>query len=614
MTCTIWLAGAALVLTPALALAGNPESLLPPIFANPAPAPAPAPRPSAAPRPAAPAAPVAGTASGGVPAAVAVPGAANDSNLLPTAVPKDLPSIEELEKMDTSELDELFGLKPKYDIPPGARRSLEEVGVLAASEGGFAPTSLAAQPASLVRAALAGTKGPLVSRWGHILLRRALASRLDAPRDMDPVEFAALRAALLNRMGEGAVARRLVQDVDSANYDEKLASAALDAYLETGDLVGICPVAQLKGNLREDGEWQMVQAICDAYDGEARTAERDLDRILSRGTAPRIDVLLAQRFAGAAGEGRRAVNIEWKGVDELTRWRLSLARALGVEIPESLRNRTSSRLMRSTVLIPAVPLAQRAAAADRAGGDGILSAHAMVDLYSQIWSDDGIDDPAKDRASLLRAAYVAAAPADRIAAIEAVWGGGEAQYGRQVLTAYASARLPVDKNLLSDPSPFIASMLTAGLDRNALRWSDQVDEGSRAWGLLALAQPDRQDAVSSGALDEYIDNDDSVDKRKSRFLVAGLAGLGRLGESDASSAANRLGVSLTRDSKWSRAIDMAGQSRNKALVALLAGLGMQGSGWDKMTTRHLFHIVRALNRAGLGAEARMIAAEAVARG
>ena len=53
---------------------------------------------------------------------------------------------------------------------------------------------------------------------------------------------------------------------------------------------------------------------------------------------------------------------------------------------------------------------------------------------------------------------------------------------------------------------------------------------------------------------------------------------------------------------------------NPALVALLAGVGMQGSGWDRMTARHLYHIVRALDRVGLNAEARMIAAEAVARG
>ena len=58
----------------------------------------------------------------------------------------------------------------------------------------------------------------------------------------------------------------------------------------------------------------------------------------------------------------------------------------------------------------------------------------------------------------------------------------------------------------------------------------------------------------------------------------------------------------------------AAELGNPTLVALLAGLGMQGDGWDKMTARHLFHIVRSLRQAGLENEARMIAAEAVARG
>ena len=83
------------------------------------------------------------------------------------------------------ELDQLLGLKPKFDIPPGARRALTRVGVLAMAEGGLPPRALANQPAALVRAVLAGNKGPMVSRWGHILLRRALASRMAAPAGME---------------------------------------------------------------------------------------------------------------------------------------------------------------------------------------------------------------------------------------------------------------------------------------------------------------------------------------------------------------------------------------------------------------------------------------------
>ena len=35
---------------------------------------------------------------------------------------------------------------------------------------------------------------------------------------------------------------------------------------------------------------------------------------------------------------------------------------------------------------------------------------------------------------------------------------------------------------------------------NAMRWGGSVSEGSEAWALLALAQPDRQTQVSGGAV------------------------------------------------------------------------------------------------------------------
>ena len=603
----VWLAGAALALTSTLALAA-PESLLPDTFDDPAPAPAPAPRPAPAPG-------VAPAPSGpSTPVVQPLPGAQSPGSGLDVEVtlPDDFPSLAELEAMDPDEVDELLGIKPKFDIPPAARRAVREIGVIGEGEGGFPVGSLDDQPPQLIRAALAANRGPLVSRWGHILLRRALASRLDAPRGMDPVAFAALRASLLNRLGEGNAARALVQDVDSANYSTALANAAFDAYLMTGDVLGMCPVARLKSTLREDGEWNMVRAICASYAGEARQAERELQRILYYGEAPRIDALLAQRYAGAAGEGRRAVNVEWNDVDELTPWRFALSRALGVELPAGLRDGAGIRYDIGDVLIPAVPLQERVAAADRAAARGVISSAAMVDLYSQLWAEEIAGDE-RARAVTLREAYVAQDAAARLAAMRELWGDGT-DYGRQVLTAYAAARLPVDEALIADAPRIVASMLAAGLDRNAMRWGQAVPEGSEAWALLALAQPDRRTQVSSGAVQDFMDEDASTDQRKSRFLVAGLAGLGRLEMDTATSLASRLGVNLTRESAWSQRIDRAAELGNPTLVALLAGLGMQGDGWDKMTARHLFHIVRSLRQVGLENEARMIAAEAVARG
>lgn len=603
---------------------GKPESLLPPGFDDPAPAPSPRPSPAPSSLP--------GTTPppAGQPGAAPLPGGVTvDPATLPPipTITRDdlarLPSLEKLENMSTEELDQLLGLKPKSDIPAGAQRALTRVGVVAVNEGGLPPVALANQSDKLVRAVLAGTQRQMVSRWGHILMRRALASRLAAPLGMDPVEFAALRVGVLNRIGEYATARAVVQDIDSAKWSPALTQEALTAYLGSGDITGACPAVRLQGSAREDGEWQMWQAICNAYAGEAALAASQLDRALARGVAPRIDVLLARRFAGAAGRGQRAVQIEWKGVDDLNPWRFGLATALGEPLPQGLldgamKGQGGAYYARSGALLPMLPVSQRTPFAARAAREGILSADAMVDLYSEVYADPSAKGDPQTHAAALREAYLATEPAERIAAMERLWaagaalGGGDG-YGARVLTAYAAARIPADEAHAGAAGNLIAAMLAAGLDANAARWANVVEEGSLGWGLLALAAPGGG-PVGQGAVDSFISNDDSSGARKSAFLVAGLAGLGRLSESDASALAGDLDFDIARQTRWSRAIARAGEVGNPALVVFLAGLGMQGESWSQMTPLHLYHITAALNRVGLQAEARMIAAEAVARG
>ncbi|PLK23729.1 hypothetical protein C0V72_08220 [Porphyrobacter sp. TH134] len=605
---------------------GKPESLLPPGFDDPAPAPTPraSPAPTSAPGTAPPPPPVA------QPGTAPLPGVPVDPATLPPlpSISRSdlsrLPSLEALENMSTEELDQLLGLKPKSDIPPGAQRALTRVGVLASDEGGLPPAALANQPIALVRAALQGTQSPVVSRWGHILLRRALASRFAAPLGMDPVEFAALRVGVLNRIGEYALARAVVQDIDSASWSPALTQEALTAYLASGDLTGACPAVRMQGSQRTDGEWQLWQAICNAYAGEPALAASQLDRALFRGAAPRIDVLLARRFAGAAGRGQRAVQIEWQGVDALNPWRFGVATAVGEPLPEGLLDSTLKAkdgvyYARAGALLPMLPASQRAPLAGIAAREGILSADAMVDLYSEIYGDPAAAGDAQTHAATLREAYLASDPAARIAAMQRLWaagpalGGGDG-YGARVLTAYAAARIPASEDHAGAAGDLIAAMLAAGLDRNADRWANVVEEGSLGWALIALASPRSNGAVGQGAVESFIGNDDSEGSRKSAFLVAGLAGLGRLDEGDAATLADDLGFDLARQTRWTNAIARAGAVGNPALAVLLAGLGMQGTSWSQMTPLHLYHITSALTRAGLEAEARMIAAEAVARG
>ncbi|MFM5907394.1 MAG: hypothetical protein ACKOPO_07405 [Novosphingobium sp.] len=601
----------ALLASSAIAIAQQgPESLLPPGFDKP--------QPKAA-------APSAGQGSSGQapsgsissPVVQAIPGSSGGKAAAsgPVTLPANIPSLDRIEKMSPEELAELLGKKPKFDVPAGARRAQKQMGLIDAGEGGIPDWSFSGQSASLVRAVLAGNKGKVVSRWGHILLRRALASRTDAPNGMAPAEFVALRTALLVRMGEGVVARDLAQDVDVSNYSPALTQAALDAYVLTGDMTGACPAVGWQGGARKDSQWKVFQAICSAYSGEGSRAMSILDRMGPGNGIAQIDLLLAQKYAGAASRGQRAVKIEWDGVEDLSAMRYSLTMAVGLEPPKELIAKAPTMLKALPATAPMASYALRANGADVAAGLGILSSSAFVDLYSQIFALGGNTDIAR-RAGQLQAAYLGASETTKAEAIKEIWGDRSEPltfYSRQVLTAYAAARLPASSALADDAPGLIASMLAAGLDANAMKWGSVVPNGSEGWALLALAQPNRAGEVSKDQVDVFRNGDKSDDQRKTRFLVAGLAGLERISRQSANDVAQDMGFSLDGQSRWIALIDQAAIVNNQGMVALLAGVGMQGGGWDKMTPRHLFHIVSALKRVGLDAEARMIAAEAVAR-
>jgi hypothetical protein len=619
MRAAVLLAGATLALTSALALAqGAPESLLPPGFNQPSPAPAPrasstAPASNASPR-------AAGTPTPVIQALPSRPGL----DLSPTMPAPDdgqgmlkrLPSLDELSRMSPEDFQDLLGLRPDFDMPNGARRAMTQVGLIDPGEGGLNGDALAGQNARLVRLALAANQGTMVSRWGHILLRRALASRLDPPAGMSPQEFLALRVGLLVRMGEADAARAILQDIDAGDYTPDLDGVALDVYADNGDFTGACPILATQGAARSDPQWSVAKSICSAFRGDGAAAIAQLDRYRFRGTMPRIDLLLAQKYAGAAGRSRRATTIEWNDVDDMTPWRFGLANAVGLNPPDRLIENADPRYASITALAPMVGLTRRAAAADRACAAGVLSSAAVVDLYGQLYAEPDVTGEWSERAEKLRDAYVLEDPAGRLAAMRSLWDGGKTapqDYSRKVLTAYAAARLPASAQMADDAGPLIASMLSAGLDANAMRWANVVNAGSDGWAMLVLAAPSRSTQVENGDIDKFVDADDTEGSRKSALLVAGLAGLGRIDSGTAGTYSANLRMGLGGETRWTQAIDGAARHGDAVTVAFLAGLGMQGANWSQMTPRYLYHIVAALRTVGFDAEARMIAAEAVAR-
>ncbi|MGH6694795.1 hypothetical protein [Sphingopyxis sp.] len=599
LSLTLGLSGTALAAVLVLPVLAQ-ESLLPEGFGNPAetPAPRPTPTPSPTATPTPGSAPVNGTAP---------PSIAPTLGTAPTSA-----SAETGEEGEDGEEVESGGLK--YDLPPGARRLLTRIGPLTPETGGLAPDAFGVR-GQYAAAIMRKTNGQFASRWGQILLRRSLVSAIDTPGTINGADLAADRASLLLRMGESIAARWIVQSVDYDRASPRLVAAAQQTYLANADPAGMCPYVPAGLAHGDEQAWRLSSAICSGLSGEAGPAGWAIGRVRSSGKISNFDILLAERVLGATGAGRRSTTIEWDNIDRLTSWRFGMATATAIPVPEALRTAAPSNIKSWTVLAPMTDTASRIAAAPEAAARGVLSSEAYVSLLSAAASEEEPAEAVATQTEQLRAAFRLATGADRYAAMERLWGtdaNPTGRYAAMVATARAAAALPVNTEVGGDPWQLLGSILAGGYDENAIAWVPTVSVGSRAWGVLAVGSPRPLTGMSAGAVGQFAGDDDSADALRSKFLLAGLAGLGRLDANAAASAASDLEVDLGKQTRWSRAIMAAAERREPGMVALLAAAGMQGE-WSKVPPYHLYYIVRALRDVGLASEARMIAAEALVR-
>lgn len=599
---TLGLSGTALAAALVLPAVAQ-ESLLPEGFGKPAdtPAPRPAPTPSPTPAPSSTAAPKSGQSGA--------------TTLAPSTVATlDSGDTDTDTGDEASDGEEGTSGQLKYDLPPGARRLLTRVGPLTPETGGMAPDAFGVR-GQYAAAIMRSMRGQVASRWGQILLRRALASAIDTPDTISGADLAADRAGLLLRLGESTTARMIVQSVDYDRATPRLVATAQQTYLANADPSGLCPYVPAGLAHGDEQSWRLAAAMCAGMSGEAGPAGWAIGRVRSSGKISNFDILLAERVLGATGAGRRSTTIEWDKVGRLTSWRFGLATATGIDIPAPLRATEAGSIRSWTVLAPMTPMGDRIAAAPYAASRGVLSSEAYVSLLSAASSEEEPPEALAAQTDLLRSAFSGANAADRYTAMAEYWSAGTgatARYAALVATARAAAALPTGADVGADPWQLLGSMLTAGYDNRAVQWVSKLSVGGHGWGIMAVGSPRPLTGVGAGSIGSFASDDDSAETLRSKFLLAGLAGLGRIDAGQASSAASDLGVDLGKQTRWTRAISEAAQRREPGMVALLAAAGMQGE-WDKIPPYHLYHIVRALHDVGLDAEARMIAAEALVR-
>ena len=571
-----------------------PESLLPPGFGE---QPAP-PRETPKPVEAQP------NATGQPAAPPAAPGAAPAQ-----PVTADEPAVADAAEQDLA-LDAPEAPKPT-EIPDSARRPTNFVGPLTPANWGLGPHAFGQVNGAFLSALMRRLDAPLPSRWTSILLRRAMLSQVPTPAYVQDVDWIAERAWLLLRMGEADGARALVQSVDVDRFTPRMFTVAAQTALATADPAALCPLVEPGKAISDEPIWPLADAMCAALQGDSARASQLIDEARGRSGAGGIDVLLAEKVVGAGLNTRRAVAIQWEGVDSLNSWRFGLASATGLEIPDRLIDGTGLQVRAWEARAPMVPLEKRLHAAQAAAALGVFSNASLVEMYSLIGDQTDPSEIEDSVAGKLRRAYIAGKVSDRIAAMGRLWDEPKDPIGRyasSILTAAAAARIPPSVNYRDRAGDLIASMLTAGFDRQAMRWGPVVDsmgdDGDRAWALLAVASPRASVDLSPSRVQAFVKR---AEGQRGRMLVAALAGLGRFNDPAS------LGVDPVRRTRWSAMLAAAAHNGEPGTVALLAAVGMQTGGWAGVPPEHLYQIVSALRQVGLEYEARMIAAEAMSR-
>jgi len=495
---------------------------------------------------------------------------------------------------------------------------LSQHGAIGPASGGMPPTSFAGASGPYLATLMRRLETPGAARWSNIVLGRALASRLQSPAGMNPADWVAERARLLMRLGQIDLAKRLIDPVPVDRYTPALYAASLDVSIAAGDLAAVCPLTITGQALSEANVWRLAGGICAAFEGDEATAARIFDTLRSnRSGIDSFDVSLAERIASEVG-GTRSANIAWEEARALNLYRLGIANATGLEVPEALMAGAPAPMYALIFRAPAATESARMAAAPVAAAIGAASSADLVGFYGAMLNRA---DALGEAAAQLRGAYSAGGP-DRLRALQALWGEeGPGRYPAYVLTAEAAMRLPVDKRFAKSAPELMMAALAGGRADLAARWWPLAsaaggETATRAWPLAVLSGAPGIE-VTPETFAEWLDDErarvgqERADIR-GRLLLAALSALSPGEAAGWRAQAAEIGIAPVSN-RWTARIEAAAASGRRGEVALLAATGLQTKGWTSVPPEYLRYVLAAYSRVGLQTEARLLAAEAMSR-
>lgn len=511
---------------------------------------------------------------------------------------------------------------PDLIAPPAT----QAIGWLPPISGGFGARIWEGSSGAFLKALLPRVPAPTASRFGHILLRRALLSIAPPPPGALLGNFAAERAHLLLRMGEVDGAKAIIDRMPLDSYTRRLYDVAPQVHLAAGDIPSLCPLVQTGIAVSKDSLWPLSSAMCAAIQGDDAGAALVLDRERENRLSQDFDIRLTDRVATLVAGGNRGINVGWPAQGRLTTFRLSLALMGGVPVPREVLSSANSAVRGWLVRHPNAPLPVRIEAANTATATGVMSGRELVNLWSL--QAAGLDSTALAALPVgkLRTAYVAGRFSIRLAAMQDLWSQGAMEADRaamKIVTAGAAAGFPVYPAYIEAAPQLVRSLLMVGDVKSAQRWWDlaraQTRQGnSKAgaslrmiWPLVTLAQAKGQIPHSGKLYDlwsDTLEGDRSQKQRVRALAAASLIGMGLLDKNDIPGGdwPDEL------DTSYVKRIRAAAANRQKGEVIVLAALGL-GTDPTAILPAHLLEVTRALKKVGLVREAGLIAAEALIR-
>lgn len=515
----------------------------------------------------------------------------------------------------------------------------EAIGLMEEAEGGFPYDMWRGSDRALIERMLPRLPAGGTSRALNNLARRLLLTTAAPPAGPAAYNLLALRIERLAAMGNSVAMNHLMRSAPPDLYDTVLAQTRLDSLLLTADYMGACALARDLVRRDDTPYWEKVLIFCQALNERHAAAALGLNLLRERGVEedPGFDILLR----ALAGDG----SVKLDSLPSPTALHLSMLRAARVSVPEDAVDGATPAIARAIAMTAGVPIDFRLRAAERAEALGSLSTDTLAELYASVpftseelaypWRRIKIDKGPMARALLHQAIVIQVVPAARAEVLRAAWQLGGDSGGWD---GYATAsRITLSELLGLRPMPelvwiagdAIRALLAAGRPDMVFGWLDlaRAQAGANAKAAAAVAE--------LSPIIELADGDDAPPWDDARFAAWRQSQEGAPEGMQRMRTAMLFGLMSALDRKtppqvlltqldgpaivWvktpppalMRQLDLAadeGRVGETVLLALVALDEVRNGVPSPMT---LSATVSALNRVGLGAEARAIAIEAV---